>query len=99
MRHPIQPVHLDKHGTARFKQNAIVRFLLNAATAGEGCDLNRLACLDFTQDDWEQFYQLIGYSVSGFGGLNETSDATTAIADAMVERLFDKEPEPSTDDA
>ena len=52
-RHPLLALALDAHGTMRFKGNAIVRHLLDHG----GVDLNKLACMDFTQDDREQFAQ------------------------------------------
>ncbi len=70
--HPIQPLLRDEHGTVRFKENAIVRYLLDNG----GIDLNKLATLPFSQNDREQFAQLIGYSLSGFGDLSYVSDRT-----------------------
>lgn len=64
--HPIQPAVMDGN-VVRFKENAIVRYLLDKG----GIDLNHLAIQqDFSRDDWVQFNQLIGYSVSGWGGLS-----------------------------
>lgn len=89
MRHPIQPVETDAHGTLRFKGNAIVRHLLDFASS-RGCSLNEIAAMDFTRDDHVQFAQLIGYSVSGFGDLsyvdNETYDAAERMAEGADER-------------
>ena len=70
--HPIQPIVRDSHGTVRFKENAIVRYLLDNG----GIDMNKLATLPFCQNDREQFAQLIGYSLSGFGDLSYVSDRT-----------------------
>jgi len=70
VKHPIQPVIVDDEGTYRFKPNAIVRFLLDAGPY----DLNDLARMPFSQNDREQFAQLIGYSVSGFSELSYVSD-------------------------
>jgi hypothetical protein len=78
MKHPIQPVAPDKHGTPRFKPNKIVEFLANNR-------LNELATMDFPQEDWEQLAQLIGYSLSGFGELSYVSDETYGAAAAMAE--------------
>ena len=58
MNNPIQPIITDEHGVTRFKENAIVRYLLDRG----GINLNDLAILSFSQDDQEQFAQLIGYS-------------------------------------
>lgn len=74
-RHPIQPTEVDAHGVKRFKQNAIVRRLLDFSSA-HGLDLNRLAAETFDQDDRIQLAQLIGYSVSGFGDLSYVDDDT-----------------------
>jgi hypothetical protein len=74
-KHPMQPVMIDKHGVARFKANAIVQFLLDKGPF----DLNKLATMPFTNEDREQFAQLIGYSVGGYGELSYVSlgdDAT-----------------------
>ena len=81
---PLQPIYLDSQGIARFRENSIVRFILDNGTN----DMNRLARLDFTDEDREQFAQLIGYSVSGFGDLSYVSPETVAAADAIVEQLL-----------
>lgn len=80
-KHPIQPLQLDDKGVLRFKENAIVRHLLDNG----GIDLNKLARLEFSREDREQFAQLIGYSLSGFGELGYATDATYAVAQKMHE--------------
>jgi hypothetical protein len=80
-RHPIQPTEMDKHGVLRFKRNAIVDYLLEAGPF----DLNILADKDFSREDWEQFAQLIGYSLSGFGELSYVSTDTYDAAVQMAE--------------
>lgn len=65
-RPPMQPIVVAQDGVIRFQRNEVVRALLNAA-ARYGFDLNALwreAC-DAPDTDWDQFNQLIGYSVSG----------------------------------
>jgi hypothetical protein len=79
--HPIQPIVTDEHGTKRFKENAIVRYLLDAG----GIDMNALARMPFTGEDREQFAQLIGYSVSGFCDLSYASDDVVDAASKMAE--------------
>ena len=71
MKNPIQPLLTDEHGVLRFKENAIVRHLLDSHPA---CDMNKLAGMDFTDEDRQQFAQLIGYSLSGYGELSYVSD-------------------------
>ena len=79
----LQPIALDKEGTARFKVNAIVRLLLDDGKY----DMNRLALLPFSKSDREQFAQLIGYSVGGFNELSYVSDAAAIAANEVVEKL------------
>jgi hypothetical protein len=55
-RHPIQPI-MTVDGVHRFRDNKIVRFLLEAGPY----DLNKLALMNFSRADQEQFAQLIGY--------------------------------------
>ena len=83
-KHPIQPLEKDSHGTLRFKENQIVTYLLEAGRE-HGVDLNHLAILPFSQEDREQFAQLIGYSLSGFGELSYVSDDTYDTAAKMSE--------------
>lgn len=79
--HPIQPVYKDDSGTVRFKSNAIVQYLLDKGLF----DMNHLALQDFSQEDREQFAQLIGYSLSGFGELSYVKDETYETASKMAE--------------
>ena len=80
MNNPIQPLGADDQGVIRFKANAIVRHLLDHGDI----DLNKLATLGFSAEDWEQFAQLIGYSLSGFGDLSYVRPETFAVAAKMA---------------
>ena len=82
-KHPMQRIHLDEQGVARFRENKIVRFLLDAGPF----DLNQLARMPFSNEDRAQLAQLIGYSVSGYGDLSYASPKSVAKADAKVEKL------------
>ena len=77
---PLQPIITDEHGTFRFVPNKIVQYLLDNG----GIDLNQIACQDFSQEDQEQFAQLIGYSVVGSGDLSYMSDETYETAYSMA---------------
>lgn len=81
MKHPIQPVEIDKDGTPRFKRNAIVRFLLDSGYY----DMNDIAVMDFSDEDRQQFAQLIGYSLRGFSELPYVLDETYEAAELMFE--------------
>jgi len=86
--HPVQPVYLDEHGVWRFRRNAIVRYLLDAGSL----NLNDLACMDFSDQDWEQFSQLIGYSLSGFADLSYVRRETYAKAVSQMEEASGARP-------
>jgi hypothetical protein len=65
MKHPIQkPVMVDK--VLRFTENRVVGLLLDMLEV-HGQNLNHLvlAGQELSKEDWDQFYQLIGYSLSG----------------------------------
>ena len=91
-KHPIQPLVWDVVGdnetddVIRFKKNKIVRFLLDAGPF----DMNQLALMPFDREDREQFAQLIGYSVSGFGELSYADPAIVARMDRIAERMVEK---------
>jgi hypothetical protein len=78
-KHPIQPLVTAPDGVVRFKANKIVQFLLDAGPF----DLNKLACMNFADEDREQLAQLIGYSLCGLAELSYVSDKTYAIAEAQ----------------
>lgn len=84
--HPMQPIIRDEDGTVRFKENKIVSFLLTFAR-GKGVGLNELAAMPFSREDREQFAQLIGYSVSGFGELNYARPENVAKADKIAREM------------
>lgn len=81
-KHPIQPLYQDEHGTIRFKENKIVRFLLDAGPY----DMNKIACMPFDNEDREQFAQLIGYSWTGASDLSYVSDRVVEKSMAKYER-------------
>jgi len=85
-KHPLQPIHFDKHGVARFRKNKIVEFLLDHNKSG--FDLNSLSMMGFDKNDWWQFAQLIGYSVSGIGDLSYCDKKQLAEADEIVEQMI-----------
>jgi hypothetical protein len=69
-KHPMQEIAFDERGTIRFRENAIVRLLVDEANARGDMFLNRIHMMQFDEEDRIQFAQLIGYSVSGYGDLD-----------------------------
>jgi hypothetical protein len=84
MKHPIQPLAKDEHGTLRFQQNKIVRDLLDFATP-RGFGLNEMAARGYSDDDRQQFAQLINYSLSGYGSLSYVDDEAYYAASYMAQ--------------
>ncbi len=87
---PVQPVVWDSKGVIRFQANEIVRYLLDHG----GLTLNHLHGMGhpaprFKKSDWDQFNQLIGYSVSG---CPLRSNATQEKGDARAARLLEQYP-------
>lgn len=84
MKNPIQPLANDAQGVMRFKANRIVRDLLDFAQP-RGLGLNEMAMRDYSDDDRQQFAQLIGYSLDGYGELRSyVSDEAYATAAHMA---------------
>jgi len=82
--HPMQKLVIVDD-VVRFRKNLLVEYLLSAGPF----DLNHLSCLpNIPKEDWEQFAQLIGYSVSGFGSLSYATDEVVAKSDAKADKLW-----------
>lgn len=73
---PDQRVVLDEHGRERYKENTVVRYLLDEGPF----DMNHLARIPFPLEDRQQFAQLIGYSVDGYETLSYSPGAMAAAA-------------------
>lgn len=81
---PMQPVVKDEDGVLRFRENKIVRYLLDLARKHKIADLNSIAELPFSQADREQFTQLIGYAITGYHELGYVSDASAEQASKLA---------------
>ncbi|EOV9624909.1 hypothetical protein [Cronobacter sakazakii] len=80
---PMQPLVIDAKGTLRFKENPIVRKLLDYST-GHGYGLNEMVLEKFDAEDRMQLAQLIGYSLSGYGSLSYVTDESYARAAVLA---------------
>jgi hypothetical protein len=84
VKHPMQKLVWDDK-VIRFQKNSIVEYLLDNG----GIDMNDIARLpNISQADREQFAQLIGYSVSGFGNLSYVSKKTVKKADKKAAKMM-----------
>lgn len=83
MKLPMQPI-VEIDGRKRFRENALVRILLDEASE-RGYSLNNLAREEATTEEWEQFYQLIGYSLDGYSELRRVSDESYGAACVLAE--------------
>lgn len=82
-RHPMQPLLKTSTGVIRFKRNDIVDTVYEWARH-YGLGLNELARMNFSVEDRQQFAQLLGYSLSGYGTLTYVDDEAFARAEAML---------------
>lgn len=82
----MQPIYLDDSGSPRFKCNAIIRKL----THDKVINLNKIDFESFPVEDVEQFFQLLGYSTSGYGDISFVRPATIDEADARAEVLLEE---------
>lgn len=75
--------------TVRFKANPIVRKMLDLCRE-HGVGLNEILADEYAQQDVEQFYQLLGYSLDMYEELSFISDRSVATAKRRAKHL--KEP-------
>jgi hypothetical protein len=76
----MQPLVIDDQGCIRFKGNAIVERLFREQLI----NLNAISGWDVPIEDKEQFWQLLGFSVSGYGDVSFVRDSTYNKADAAA---------------
>jgi hypothetical protein len=82
----MQPIEKSPDGVVRFKGNPIVEYL-QVFAKNRGAGLNELATMPFSTQDWEQFMQLLGYSVDGYCDLSMVSEASKDAAHEIAQKL------------
>ena len=85
-KHKMQNIIFAEDKIIRFQENKIVSLLLQESNY----DLNSLTTVGFKKKDWQQFMQLIGYSVSAYGGLGIVSEKLAIKADKKADKLKKK---------
>lgn len=88
---PMQPVYKDEHGVIRFRENKVVRYMLDQGNIDMN-HLYRVFSMDWEKNrkDMEQFAQLIGYSINGYADLSYVSDEAYSKAQEQY-NLLDQE--------
>lgn len=85
VKQPVQPLVFDAEGIVRLQGNAIVEWLVET----KRINLNDIPVYQFDVDDLEQFWQLLGYSVSAYADLSFVSDETYFKAAAEAQRMLE----------
>jgi len=68
--HPMQPIYLDESGSPRFQENGIIkRIVTERMVSLSEIPMWVARYPGITQDDVDQFWQLIGYSLEGYAEL------------------------------
>ena len=82
---PMQPIYVDGDGIVRFRRNAIVDYLHDTKVFNP----NSISAIlsRFPIEDVEQFWQMLGPSVSGYGDLSFIRKETIKAADLAAEKL------------
>ena len=82
LQHPMQPIGMLENAL-RFKSNPLIKHLLDQYPLG----LNglRVHCNGYSDEDYSQLMQLIGYSVSGFQNLPTTPVGLIEQVQAVVD--------------
>lgn len=83
-KHPMQPIVRGPDGLPRFKQNAIIRHLVDTGAL----NLNALAEMAFSDEDNEQLVQLLGYTIDRFASLDFVDRETVEAAEAAAARIL-----------
>ena len=83
VKHPPQPMYVDKQKTIRFKSNKIIEYLFEQRLL----DLNKIAGMDFPREDRCQIAQLLGSDISSYGDLSYVTGAEAGAFDQQAANL------------
>lgn len=84
----MRSIELDALGTARFRKNTIVAWLVENGHVSLNSIIENSPKGGWPQEDIEEFWQMLGYSVSGYGDLSFIRPETVEAADKIVENLI-----------
>jgi hypothetical protein len=83
----MRPIIRTENGIVRFKANRLVSRLLDESQK-RGFGLNELARVESSQEEQEEFAQLIGYSLCGYHELSYVSDLSCFEASKVAKAKF-----------
>jgi len=86
--HPMQPIYFAKDDVIRFKSNAIVRRLIDEKIISLNDIVPWVMTGEVPVEDAEQFWQLLGYSVSGYGDLSFVRPEIISAADGKADEIL-----------
>lgn len=81
----MREIVFDDQGNIRFKANAIVAWLFDT----QRINLNEIVMHKWPIEDQEEFWQMLGYSVSGYGDLSFARPETVAAADEIAQQMLE----------
>jgi hypothetical protein len=85
----MQKIIIDDKNIIRFKENKIVKYLIENGPLGmAGVDAIAIEN-NFSTADREQLAQLVGCSISEYGALGYVSDESYHEAEEIAEKFFD----------
>lgn len=88
--HPMQPIVRATDGVIRFQRNAIAEHVGKVLSGRfPMLDYNDLMAMPWSDEDRDQWNQLVGYSVSG---LPWRSSRRRALADRIADRVAHEHP-------
>lgn len=90
LKHPRQPIGYAEDNIIRFKPNGIIRWMLEQGGQGKKFNLNDIAMQSFSVEDRVQFWQMLGYSVSGFGDLSFVPEEEVTACDAEAAAIYEE---------
>jgi hypothetical protein len=91
----LREVYTDTKGVVRFRGNAVVEWLFKNGRI----DLNTIPCHSLPSKDVAEFWQMLGYSVSGYGDLDFIDRMTVEQADKEAELVQVRIPKPDPEEA
>lgn len=89
---PMRPIFIDDANRPAFKGNAVIQYLVRSGKLNMVQAVEKIADKSLPQEDIDEFYQLVGYSIGGYCEIKFVSDESCEKALAIAERLVNPAP-------